>query len=147
MQRGVRFVEVSRILNFLNGTGWDTHNEGHLNQHLLIRELDHALVTLIGDLRQHKLLDKTLIAVGMEFGCPAKFDGGRGRGQHSKCFSLLLAGGELNHAGAYGVSYELAENSVTLSDYHATTHAALGIDPDRNFSRNWRVFSMRDFYT
>jgi hypothetical protein len=27
VQAGVRFVEVSFNLNFLNGTGWDTHNE------------------------------------------------------------------------------------------------------------------------
>ena len=97
MQRGVRFIEVSHNLNFLNGTGWDTHNDGQLKQHLLIRELDHALATLIDDLRQHRLLDKTLIALGTEFGRPAKFDGGGGRGHHSKCFSLLLAGGGLNH--------------------------------------------------
>ena len=54
VQRGVRFIEVSHNLNFLNGTGWDTHNDGQLKQHLLIRELDHALATLIDDLRQHR---------------------------------------------------------------------------------------------
>ena len=50
VQRGVRFIEVSHNLNFLNGTGWDTHNEGILNQHELIRELDTAVATLITDL-------------------------------------------------------------------------------------------------
>ncbi|MEY5011235.1 MAG: hypothetical protein RLZZ253_2374, partial [Verrucomicrobiota bacterium] len=39
VQAGVRFVEVSHNLNFLNGSGWDIHNEGIRNQHLLIREL------------------------------------------------------------------------------------------------------------
>ena len=29
VEAGVRFVEVSHNLNFLNGTGWDIHNEGH----------------------------------------------------------------------------------------------------------------------
>ena len=28
VESGVRFVETSFNLNFLNGTGWDTHNEG-----------------------------------------------------------------------------------------------------------------------
>ena len=28
VQTGVRFVEVSFNLNFINGTGWDTHNQG-----------------------------------------------------------------------------------------------------------------------
>ena len=40
----MRFIEVSHNLNFLNGTGWDIHNEGIDNQHLLIHELDTALV-------------------------------------------------------------------------------------------------------
>ena len=43
---GVRFVEVSFNLNFLNGTGWDVHQDGIVNQHLLIQDLDHAIATL-----------------------------------------------------------------------------------------------------
>lgn len=35
----VRFIEVSHNLNVINGTDWDTHNEGQLNQHLLIQDL------------------------------------------------------------------------------------------------------------
>src|SRR5262249_10712271 len=50
IEGGVRFIEVSHNLNFLNGTGWDTHNEGQLQQHLLIHELDVALSALIADL-------------------------------------------------------------------------------------------------
>ena len=148
VQRGVRFIEVSHNLNFLNGTGWDTHNDGQLKQHLLIRELDHALATLIDDLRQHRLLDKTLIALGTEFGRPAKFDGGGGRGHHSKCFSLLLAGGGLNHLGAYGVSNELAEksieNALSLPDYHATIHSALGINPAKELHAGDRPVPITD---
>ena len=33
VQAGVRFVEVSFNLNFLNGTGWDVHQDGILKQH------------------------------------------------------------------------------------------------------------------
>ena len=90
VERGVRFVEVSHNLNFLNGTGWYTHNQGQLNQHLLIKELDDALSTLITDLESNKLLDKTLIAVGTEFGRPAGFDGGGGRGHHSNASVFFL---------------------------------------------------------
>src|SRR5690606_1174139 len=32
VERGVRFIEVSHNLNFINGTGWDTHNEGIVKQ-------------------------------------------------------------------------------------------------------------------
>jgi hypothetical protein len=44
VQSGVRFVEVSHNLNFLNGSGWDTHNEGQLKQHLLIPGDRHSLL-------------------------------------------------------------------------------------------------------
>ena len=132
-QAGVRFIEVSHNLNFINGTGWDTHNEGQQNQHLLIKELDIALSALITDLENQNMLDKTLVAIGTEFGRPASYDGRGGRGHQGSCFSLLLAGGGLRHQGAYGVTDELSkkivENPVSVPDFHATIHAALGIDP------------------
>lgn len=133
VQAGVRFIEVSHNLNFMNGTGWDIHNEGFKNQHLLIQELDTALSALIRDLKDKKLLDKTLIVVGTEFGRPPEFDGRGGRGHQGTAFSMVLAGGGLKHCGAYGVTDELAkkpvENPVPLVDFHATIHAAMGIDP------------------
>src|SRR5262245_17394368 len=95
VQAGVRFIEVSHNLNFLNGTGWDVHNEGIRDQHKLIQELDKALAALVLDLEQKKLLDKTLIVVASEFGRPAQFDAGGGRGHHGKSFSVALAGGGL----------------------------------------------------
>jgi hypothetical protein len=133
VQAGVRFIEVSHNLNFINGTGWDTHNEGQRNQHLLIRELDIALSALILDLEEKGMLDKTLIAIGTEFGRPAAYDSRGGRGHQGSCFSLLLAGGGLNHRGAWGVTDQLSkkilEHPVSVPDYHATIHAALGINP------------------
>jgi len=133
VERGVRFIEVSHNLNFVNGTGWDTHNNGQDAQHLLIQELDRALSSLILDLENKKLLDKTLICVATEFGRPAAFDGGGGRGHHSKCFSTVLAGGGLQNGRTIGVTDELGmktlEQPVSVPDLHASMHYALGIDP------------------
>ncbi len=135
IERGVRFVEVAHNLNFVNGTGWDVHFGGMKNQHLLIRELDGALSALIRDLESKGNLDDTLIVVGTEFGRPAGFDSGGGRGHYSKSFSLILAGGGLRHQGAYGVTDELAqeiiEKPVSVPDFHATAYTALGIDPSK----------------
>lgn len=132
VQQGVRFVEVLDNLNFTNGTGWDTHNEGQEKQHLLIRGLDQALSALMDDLERHQLLDKTLIVVAGEFGRPSEFDGGGGRGHQGSVFSVLLAGGGLKHKGAIGRS-DLAsklpvERPVSVPDFHATLYHALGID-------------------
>lgn len=135
-QSGVRFVEVSYSDNFKNGTGWDTHNDGQLNQHLLIQDLDAALATLITDLETHKLLDKTVILVNSEFGRPGGFDSGGGRGHQSKVFTNVIAGGGLNHKGAWGtsnaISEEIEDNPVGVPDYFATALAAMQIDPNEN---------------
>lgn len=133
VERGVRFIEVSHNLNFLNGTGWDTHNEGQERQHLLIHELDVALAALISDLEQRRLLDRTLVVVATEFGRPAGFDARGGRGHQAAAFSLVLAGGGLRHRGAYGATDDLSgrivEHPVSIPDCHATIYAALGINP------------------
>jgi len=148
VQAGVRFIEVSHNLNFMNGTGWDIHNEGFQNQHLLIQELDTALAALIRDLKKNKLLDKTLVVVGTEFGRPPEFDGRGGRGHQGTTFSMVLAGGGLKHCGAYGVTDELSkkpvENPVPLVDFHATIHAAMGIDPSQELMDGTRPVPITD---
>lgn len=133
LERGVRFVEVSHNLNFLNGTGWDVHNDGILQQHALIGELDHAMSALMDDLREKKMLDTTLIVITSEFGRPPEFDGGGGRGHQGSAFTCVLAGGGLNHCGAYGATDELSkkiiQDPVSVPDFFATIHACLGINP------------------
>ena len=132
IERGVRFIEVSHNLNFINGHGWDVHNNGILNQHGLIQELDTAVSTLITDLESKRLLDKTLIVITTEFGRPPQFDGGGGRGHQGRAFTCVLAGGGLSHKGAYGETDELSKkivsNPVGVPDFFATICAALGVD-------------------
>ncbi|MBI2481138.1 MAG: DUF1501 domain-containing protein [Planctomycetia bacterium] len=132
VERGVRFIEVSHNLNFLNGAGWDVHNEGILQQHKLIQELDTAVATLITDLEEKQLLDKTLIVITTEFGRPPEFDSGGGRGHQGTAFTCVLAGGGLAHRGAWGETDELSKkivaNPVSVPDFFATVCASLAID-------------------
>lgn len=148
IERGVRFVEVSHNLNFLNGSGWDVHNDGIVNQHKLIAELDQSLATLIVDLRERKLLDKTLIMVSTEFGRPADFDSGGGRGHQGTAFSCVLAGGGLSHRGAYGETDERAKlivsNPVSVPDLFATVCAAVGVDHQKNLYDGDRPIPITD---
>lgn len=136
IERGVRFIEVSHNLNFLNGAGWDVHNAGIVDQHKLIREMDSAVATLITDLESRKMLDKTLIVITTEFGRPPEFDSGGGRGHQGTAFSCVLAGGGLAHQGAWGETDELAKkivaNPVSVPDFFATICAAVGIDHHKN---------------
>lgn len=133
VERGVRFIEVAHNLNFLNGSGWDVHNEGILNQHKLIEELGSAMGTLITDLELRGLLDRTLIVVTTEFGRPPEFDSGGGRGHQGSAFTCVLAGGGLTHCGAFGETDDLGKSvsssPVSVPDLFATIHHAVGIDP------------------
>ncbi|MCA9175352.1 MAG: DUF1501 domain-containing protein [Planctomycetales bacterium] len=148
VEEGVRFVEVAFNLNFINGTGWDTHNDGQLNQHLLIRDLDQAMSALLVDLERRGRLDKTLVVVATEFGRPPEFDGGHGRGHYSKAFSCVLAGGGLRTGQAVGVTDELGkkilEQPVSVPDFHATIYAALGVDPHRELYDGVRPVPITD---
>ena len=148
VERGVRFIEVSHNLNFLNGTGWDVHNSGILKQHELIRELDQALSALITDLEGKGILDKTLIVITSEFGRPPEFDGGGGRGHQGQAFTCVLAGGGLKHRGAYGETDELAKkivrDPVSVPDLFATIHATLGIDPAKHLHDGDRPVPITD---
>ena len=148
IERGVRFIEVSHNLNFLNGIGWDVHNEGILNQHKLIQELDTAVATLLTDLEAKHMLDKTLIVITTEFGRPPEFDSGGGRGHQGTAFSCVLAGGGLSHCGAWGETDEVAKkivsNPVSVPDFFATICAAVGIDYRKNLYNGDRPVPITD---
>jgi len=148
IERGVRFIEVSHNLNFLNGIGWDVHNEGILNQHKLIQELDSAVAALIRDLETKRMLDKTLIVITTEFGRPPEFDSGGGRGHQGTAFSCVLAGGGLSHCGAWGETDEVAKkivsDPVSVPDFFATICAAVGIDYHKNLYNGDRPVPITD---
>ncbi|MFG0261205.1 MAG: DUF1501 domain-containing protein [Novipirellula sp. JB048] len=148
VERGVRFIEVSHNLNFLNGAGWDVHNEGILQQHALIQELDSAVATLILDLESKRMLDKTLIVITTEFGRPAGFDSNGGRAHQGKAFTCVLAGGGLKHCGAWGqtdeMSREIVADPVSVPDFFATLCAAVGVDYRKHLYDDGRPVPITD---
>ena len=151
VESGVKFVEVAFNLNFINGTGWDTHNDGQLNQHVLIQELDKSLAALLDDLETRKLLDSTLVVVATEFGRPPEFDGGGGRGHQSAAFSVPLFGGGLKYGSVIGLTDEfgrkVVEAPVSVADLHATIYTALGIDPSNELYDGDRPVPITDHGT
>ena len=148
VESGVRFVEVAFNLNFINGTGWDTHNQGQQQQHRLIDQLDQAFATLITDLENRKRLERTLIVIASEFGRPPEFDNGGGRGHYSKAFSVMLAGGGLKTGQAIGTTGELGkkilDHPVSIPDLHATIYQALKINPAKELYDGVRPVPITD---
>lgn len=148
VESGVKIVEVAFNLNFINGTGWDTHNDGQLNQHVLIQELDKSIAALIDDLERRNLLDSTLIALGTEFGRPPEFDGGGGRGHQGAAFSVPMFGGGLKSGQVIGTTDEFSrkviDEPVSVADLHATIYAAMGIDPSKELYDGARPVPITD---
>ena len=97
--------------------------------------MDIAVSALILDLEKKNLLDKTLIMITTEFGRPAGFDSRGGRGHQGKAMTCVLAGGGLNHCGAYGQTDELsktiAKDPVSVPDFFATVCAVMGVDASK----------------
>ncbi|MBB73674.1 MAG: hypothetical protein CMJ75_04065 [Planctomycetaceae bacterium] len=148
IERGVRFIEVSHNLNFLNGAGWDVHNEGIQRQHKLIQELDTAVSALLIDLQAKRLLDKTLVVITTEFGRPPEFDSAGGRGHQGTAFTCVLAGGGLAHHGAWGETDELSKKIVSqpigVPDFFATVLAAVGVDNTKELYAGERPVPITD---
>ncbi len=123
---GVRCVEVTL-------DGWDTH----ANNHSLHRErkkiLDPAFSTLIRDLNQRGLLDRTVVLCMGEFGRTPKINPAGGRDHWPNGFSLALAGGGIRGGRVVGATdpegVQDPVDRVSIADIHATVLSAVGLDP------------------
>ena len=136
VENGIRFVECSFNLHFINGYGWDAHAFAQKRVHLLIRQLDRGLSALIEDLDRRNLFDRTLVVVATEFGRPPEFDGQGGRGHQSKAYSVVMFGGGVKGGRVVGstddLGREITERPISVPDLHATIYRALGIDHDKH---------------
>lgn len=138
LERGVRFIQL------YNGgalgsprINWDAHEDvvqNHTNQGVL---LDKPVAGLLMDLKQRGLLEDTLVFWSSEFGRTPFTEGenGKGRDHHNHAFTVWMAGAGVKKGIRYGASdevgYQVAENRVTVYDFHATILHLLGIDHTR----------------
>ena len=86
IQSGVTFVEV-------RSNGWDTHQQNHERVGKLADQVDPALAALITDLKQRRMLDRTLVIWMGEFGRTPKVNPNAGRDHFPKVFNVAIAGG------------------------------------------------------
>jgi uncharacterized protein (DUF1501 family) len=132
-ERDVRFIQVYM-------RGWDVH--GDLPEVLpsQCKDVDQALHGLIQDLKQHGMLDDTVVIWGGEFGrtiyCQGKLTPtDYGRDHHPRCFSLWAAGGGFKPGVNWGetdeFSYNIVRDPVHVRDFQATILHNLGIDHKR----------------
>jgi hypothetical protein len=133
VERGVPFVEVT--MGGVNGGafGWDTHLNNFEQVKALSRVLDSAWATLMGDLKEHGLLDSTLIVWMGEFGRTPQINGTNGRDHFPTAWSTVLAGGGIKGGQAIGKTSAdgsaIEDRKVSVQDFLATVCLALGVDP------------------
>ena len=132
-ERGVRFVQLFH-------QGWDQHNNLPAAIGGQCRDTDQPSAALVRDLRQHGLLDETLVVWGGEFGRTAYCQGdlsreNYGRDHHPRCFTIWMAGGGIKSGLSWGetddFSYNVTTNPVQVHDLHATMLHLMGLNHRR----------------
>ena len=128
LEAGVRFVQVnfSYPRNY-----WDAHGDLRNNHTTNAKKVDQPIAAFLTDLKSRGLLDDTLVIFGTEFGRTPAAQGTDGRDHHPHAFSIWMAGGGVRGGMAYGQTdeygYYVAENKVTMPDFHATILHLLGL--------------------
>ena len=138
LERGVRFVQLFHGGAFGSPRiNWDAHEDVVDNHRKQAGSLDWPLAGLLHDLKQRGLLDDTLVLWTTEFGRTPFTEGigGKGRDHHQLVYTCWMAGAGVKKGFSYGssdeVGYTVAEDAVSVYDFHATVLHLLGLDHKR----------------
>jgi len=142
-ERDVRFIQLYH-------RGWDQHAGLPGQIRVQCKDTDQPAAALVKDLKQHGLLDDTLVIWGGEFGRTVYSQGSLtkdnyGRDHHGRCFTMWMAGGGVKGGVTYGETddycYNIVKNPVHVHDFQATVLHLLGVDHTKLVYR----FQGRDF--
>ncbi len=133
VEAGTRLVTVSWAPD-ANAT-WDTHGGNFTKlRGELLPQLDMAAGSLIEDLAERGMLERTVVAILGDFGRSPKVNGAAGRDHWNWCYSLQLIGGGFQQGLIYGASDKIgaypAGSPLIPGDVIATLYTALGIAPE-----------------
>jgi Protein of unknown function (DUF1501) len=128
-ERGVRFIQICHAGGG-NGS-WDAH--GDIKTHApLCRSIDKPIAGLIRDLKQHGMLQETLVVWSSEFGRSPWSQNTTGRDHNPRGYTVWLAGGGVRggivHGATDDVGYKAVENRHYYSDLQATILQQMGLD-------------------
>ncbi|MCA9035990.1 MAG: DUF1501 domain-containing protein [Planctomycetaceae bacterium] len=140
VEKKVRFVEVEY-------GGWDNHNDIYSSTNLIQKtaEMDQAVTTLLDDLKQRGLLEKTLVVLGTEFGRTPTINQNAGRDHHPAAFCCMLAGAGIKGGQVIGQTDKegrsVEDGHCYPQDLNATIAAACGLPlKEEFFSGSGRPF-------
>jgi uncharacterized protein (DUF1501 family) len=135
VEAGTRVVTVSWAPD-ANAT-WDTHGGNFKKlKNTLLPQFDASCSSLLQDLHERGMLERTLVAVLGDFGRTPKINKNDGGRDHwNFCYSIMLAGGGIRPGFVYGASDRTGafpnDKPTTPSDIIATIYRLLGIDHQR----------------
>ena len=127
IEAGTRFVTVS------NGD-WDTHRDNFTILRKLLPPVDRGLSTLLVDLKQRGLLERTLVVWLTDFGRTPTINPAAGRDHWSSAGFAVFAGGGVPAGSIVGATDDTGGRSLGReyfpSDIAATIYHKLGIPLD-----------------
>lgn len=142
VEQGVPFVEV-RL------DGWDTHFDNFERVPQLCEQIDSPMATLITDLEDRGMLEKTVVLWVGEFGRTPKVNPRGGRDHYPRVFSAMVAGGGIRGGQVIGKSTAdgsaVEDRPVTVPDLFTSICKALDVNPRKeNFSPIGRPIKIVD---
>ena len=147
LEAGTRIVTISWAPD-ANAT-WDTHGSNFKSlKGTLLPQFDAACSSLIADLSDRGMLERTVVAVLGDFGRTPRINANAGGRDHwNFCYSVMLVGGGFQPGLIYGTSDSTgafpASHPLVPGDIISTIYTALGVDPTTDihdqFQRPYRV--------
>ena len=137
IEAGVRFVTVNMFETVFNEITWDIHGSAPFSPISAYRDLlgpmfDNAYASLLEDLQQRGLLDKTLVVAQGEFGRTPKINPAGGRDHWPQCWTISMAGGGIRGGQVIGSSDEMGgypkDRPIPAQQVAATILHAVGIE-------------------
>jgi hypothetical protein len=132
VEAGVTFVEV-----LCNNSGepinWDTHKANFDGHKTLSGLADPGYASLIEDLHERGLLEKTLVIWMGEFGRTPVINAKTGRDHYPQVFNVALAGAGIRGGQVVGATndtgHEISKRPVEIPDLFCSFYEALKINP------------------
>ena len=142
VESGVTFVEV-------RSNGWDNHTKVTDGVAKNAGGVDPGFASLVADLKQRGMLDRTLVIWMGEFGRTPKINPNAGRDHFPRVFSVAMAGGGVRGGQVIGSSTAdgtaVKDQPVTVTDLMTSFCHSLKIDPTKeNISPQGRPIKIVD---
>ncbi|MGD0298531.1 MAG: DUF1501 domain-containing protein [Bryobacteraceae bacterium] len=137
IEAGVRFVTINMFETVFDEITWDIHGSKPFSPISCYRDLvgpmfDMAYSSLLVELSERGLLDKTMVLATGEFGRTPKVNPAGGRDHWPQCWTILMAGGGIKGGQVIGASDEIGgaprDRPTTPGQVAATVFSSLGID-------------------